>query len=177
MLAQLVQGIRVREEAGIQVREVRIDGTLSGSTSSSQVSLVSVDSITDADSSQYYAYDLLLEGTTGYYDWEISGTSDLDTGAFNETLDIAVGSDGVETRLDLDTEGEGENSLDGAGTLVHDGDKVADVTIRETRFTFTGPDGDGFTAQATFDLEQVTYSLMVEGAFVTIGLLPLLRQL
>lgn len=174
VIADIIQGVRVVENAEVTVRELQLTGVYSNGERSADVSFVTLDSLEVASATRTYEYDLDVAGDAGTYGWHLTGAGDTVSGAHEDQLLIEVGQGGVATIFDFEGGGSNPSQLDGSGTLTHEGVLVANVELDESRISFTSPEGERFTQQATVALEELTGSMMANGGALALALLPLL---
>ena len=136
--------------------------------------LLDYDVITEvATENSDFTIAITLEGAPGLYQLQIDATEAGGTGAVSQVISAQVEVDDIITDLDLTLNVAEDETQSGEGTLTHDGQTVALITVEANNFRYTDANGESFNSSGDAAVDSLVRTLYLSGLSVLLRL-PLL---
>lgn len=148
-------------------------GSYSDGTATVDLSVTSDASRNATTEDEDYLLRVDLEDAATRYELEVEGDVDGASGDVSDRITVTATRGGATTVLDMSFGTTGATgATDASGTLVHDGQVIANVTVVGDSYRFTKPNDDPFPSGQVTELNNL-FSTMTRTGFLVVLNLPL----
>lgn len=148
-------------------------GSYSGGSATVDFDIVSDESLDAATQDEDYDLSVSLEDAAIRYRLDVEGGVDAASGDIDDLITATAVHGGQTTVLEMTFHTAGDAGEDEAsGTLTHNGDVVANISLAGNSYQFTKPNGDSFPAVQASELNTV-FGAMTRTGFLALLNLPL----